>query len=68
MTPHVRLLVGRSIGPLVCHNFLKGREVAFSYRSTCYKKNNNLDRAIAYNKAQKIMIRGKENKEGFERI
>ena len=24
MTPHVRLLVGRS----VCHNFLKGREVA----------------------------------------
>ena len=34
MTPHVRLLVGRSI----CHNFLKGREFTFlcSQWKTCY--------------------------------
>ena len=34
----VRLLVALLVGPSVCHNFQKGREVTlpFSYRGTCY--------------------------------
>ena len=41
MTPYVRLLVGwmvgLSVGPKFCHNFLKEREVTLScfYLSTC---------------------------------
>ena len=37
MNPHVRLLVGRSVGPSVIINFLKGFGVILScsYQSTC---------------------------------